>query len=296
VTVPRVVFATHQQLPQLSDDDRLAADALGRRGVDVHSAVWDAPDVDWASFDRVVIRSTWDYHLKPDTYERWLRTFLPTPGRLWNPPEAVLANLNKRYLIDLAKAGVNVVPTAYVGHTDVRRLQAILEHHGWDEAVIKPAISASGRGTWRTSLAAAGRDQERFAAQVRDQDTLVQPYFPEIASRGEWSLMFFGGGFSHAVLKKPAEGDFRVQRHFGGRPEAAVPGARLVEQAAAVLARLGAPLLYGRVDGVEREGDFVLMELEINEPYLFLSLSDYAASIFAGEIVRVLSESAPRGS
>jgi glutathione synthase/RimK-type ligase-like ATP-grasp enzyme len=296
VTVPRVAFAIHQQLPQLSDDDRLAADALGRRGVDVRSAVWDAPDVDWASFDRVVIRSTWDYHLKPDTYERWLRTFLPTPGRLWNPPEAVLANLNKRYLIDLAKAGVNVVPTAYVGHTDVRRLQMILEHHGWDEAVIKPAISASGRGTWRTSLAAAGGDQERFAAQVRDQDTLVQPYFPEIASRGEWSLMFFGGGFSHAVLKKPAEGDFRVQRHFGGRPEAAVPGARLVEQAAAVLARLGAPLLYARVDGVEREGDFVLMELEINEPYLFLSLSDYSASIFADEIVRVLSESASRGS
>lgn len=289
MTVPRVAFATHQQLPRLSDDDRLVADALARRGVDVHPAVWDAPDEGWASFDRVVIRSTWDYHLKPGSYEQWLRTFLVSPGRLWNSPETVLANLNKRYLLNLANAGVNVVPTAYVGSGDGQRLSTILERHGWEEAVIKPAISASGRGTWRTSLAAAGSDQERFAAQAQDHDMLVQPYFPEIASRGEWSLMFFGGRFSHAVLKKPAEGDFRVQRHFGGEPEAAVPGTRLVEQAAALLAGIGAPLLYARVDGIEREGDFVLMELEINEPYLFLSLCHGAASAFADAILRVLT-------
>jgi glutathione synthase/RimK-type ligase-like ATP-grasp enzyme len=289
-----VAFATHRKSPKPSDDDRLVADGLGRRGVEVHPAVCDAPDVDWASFDRVVIRSTWDYHLKPDAYERWLRSFLPTPGRLWNPPEVVLANLNKRYLINLARAGVNVVPTAYAGRAGGQRLQAILERHEWNEAVIKPAISASGHGTWRTSLAAAGGDQERFTAQLQDHDTLVQPYFPEIASHGEWSLMFFGGRYSHAVLKRPAEGDFRVQRHFGGRPEAAAPGARLVGQAAAILAKLGAPLLYARVDGVERDGDFVLMELEVNEPYLFLSLSDGAAGIFADAIVRVLREAVPR--
>jgi len=296
MTVPRVAFATHRQSPQLTNDDRLVADALGRRGVEVLPAVWDDHDVEWASFDRVIIRSTWDYHLKPGSYERWLRSFLPRPGRLWNPPEVVLANLNKRYLIRLSEQGVGVVPTAYVGSGDGRRLRAILERHGWDEVVIKPAISASGRGTWRTSLAAAGWDQGRFADQVRESDTLVQPYIPEIASRGEWSMMFFGSRFSHAVLKKPAEGDFRVQRHFGGQPRAAVPGARLVEQAAVALSTVGAHLLYARVDGIEREGEFVLMELEVNEPYLFLSLSDDAASIFADEIVRVLSERVPHGS
>ena len=124
---------------------------------------------------------------------------------------------------------------------------------------------------------------------------LVQPYFPEIASSGEWSLMFLDGKYSHAVLKKPAGGDFRVQRHFGGKPEAAAPSGRLVDQASAILSKIGAPLLYARVDGIERDGDFVLMELEVNEPYLFLSLSDDAAARFADAIVRLLGGVGRRG-
>jgi hypothetical protein len=216
-SMPSVAFATYQPLPQLTDDDRLVADVLRRRGIDVHPAVWDAPGVDWPSFDRVVIRSTWDYHLKPGVYGRWIQSFLPMAHRLWNPPAVVLANLNKRYLIELAEQGVNVVPTAYVRVGDGQRLRTLIESHGWDEVVIKPATSASARGTWRSSLAAADGDQERFTAQAQAQDMLVQPYCPEIASCGEWSMVFFDGKYSHAVLKRPAHGDFRVQRHFGGR-------------------------------------------------------------------------------
>jgi glutathione synthase/RimK-type ligase-like ATP-grasp enzyme len=293
--MPRVAFATYQQSPQLSDDDRLVADVLRKRGVDVHPVAWDAPDVDWPSFDLVAIRSTWDYHLKPGLYEQWLRSFLPTADRLWNPPTVVLGNLNKRYLGELAKSGVNVVPTAHVAGREELRLRTVIERSGWDEVVIKPAISASGRGAWRSSLAAAGRDQARFAHEGQARDMLVQPYFPEIASSGEWSLVFFDGTYSHAVVKKPADGDFRVQRHFGGRPEAATPAARLVDQASAILDKIGARLLYARVDGIERDGDFVLMELEVNEPYLFLSLSDDAPTRFADAIVRVLSEAGRRG-
>jgi hypothetical protein len=112
-SMPSVAFATYHLSPQPTDDDRLVADVLRRRGVDVHPAVWDAPDVDWFRFDRVVIRSTWDYHLKPGLYAQWVHSFLPTADRLWNPP-TVVASLNKRYLIELAEDGVNVVPTAYV--------------------------------------------------------------------------------------------------------------------------------------------------------------------------------------
>lgn len=293
--MPSVAFATYEQSPQLSDDDRLVAGVLGRRGVDVHPVVWDAPDVDWAGFELVVIRSTWDYHLKPGLYAQWLRSFLPAADRLWNPPAVVLGNLNKRYLVELAKSGVNVVPTAYVGGGGGQRLLTVIERSGWDEVVVKPAISASGRGAWRSSLAAAAGDQARFADQAQAHDMLVQPYFPEIASSGEWSVIFFDGNYSHAVLKKPAGGDFRVQRHFGGKPEAAAPSGRLVDQASAIVQKIGAPLLYARVDGIERGGDFVLMELELNEPYLFLSLSDDAATRFADAIVRLLSEVGRRG-
>src|SRR5262249_4756275 len=208
--MPSVAFATDRQSPQLTDDDRLVADVLRRRGVEVHPIVWDAPDVDWPSSDRVVIRSTWDCHLKPGLYAQWVQSFLPAADRLWNPPAVVLANLHKRYLIELAENGVNVVPTAYVRVGDGQRLRTILESHGWDEVVIKPAISASARGTWRSSLAAANGDQDKFTEQAQAQDMLVQPYFPEITSCGEWSMVFFNGKYSHAALKRPADGDFRV--------------------------------------------------------------------------------------
>lgn len=260
--MPRVAFVTYQQSPGISDDDRLVAEVLHRRGVTVQAAIWDSPEVDWSSFDRVIIRSTWDYHLKPPSYERWVRSFLARPDQLWNPPALVLANLNKRYLIELAERGVQIVPTKYVAVGETQSLQAIIESQRWDDVVIKPAISATARGTWRSSLAVANADQQRFTDQAKAEDMLVQAYFPEIASSGEWSIIFFCGQYSHAVLKRPAHGDFRVQRHVGGEAAGAVPSPELVEQVSAILSKIGAPLLYARVDGIERDGLFVLMELE----------------------------------
>src|SRR5262249_7888069 len=110
----RVAFATYRQAPELSDDDRLVADVLARRGVEVRGAAWNATDVDWTGADLVVIRSAWDFHLDPTGYEAWLRSFLDRPGRLWNPPAVVLDNLNKRYLVELARQGIDVVPTVHV--------------------------------------------------------------------------------------------------------------------------------------------------------------------------------------
>src|SRR5688500_3372646 len=101
--MPCVVFATYQQLPELTDDDGLVAEVLRQRGISVYAAPWDSTDVDWSSFDRVIIRSTWDYSLKREGYERWVSSFLGTPNRFWNPPAAVLANMNKRYLADMEK-------------------------------------------------------------------------------------------------------------------------------------------------------------------------------------------------
>jgi len=288
--MPGVAFATYRESPRLTDDDQLVADVLGQRGVDVWPVVWDAADVDWDRFDRVIIRSTWDFHLEPEVYERWIRGFLRRPARLWNPPAVVLANLNKRYLIDLARQGVQVVPTVHVAAGGEQSLPSIIAGQGWAEVVIKPAVSASARGTWRSSAAAAGADADAFARQCRAQDMLVQLYCEEIASEGEWSIVFFDGEYSHAVLKTPASGDFRVQRHFGGTPVAAAPAPRVIEQASSILARIEGRLLYARVDGIERNGTFVLMELELNEPFLFLSLSDGAAVRFADAIARILED------
>lgn len=254
----------------------------------VTPVIWDAPDVDWPRFPAVVIRSTWDYHLKPEAYEAWLRSRAEDGTNLWNPARAVLANVHKGYLDSFSQRGIPIVPTTFVRAGEGQTLQAILERERYDHVVVKPAVSANARGTWRASLASPAADHAAFGAQAAVEDVLVQPYLEEVASEGEWSLVFFGDTFSHAVLKQPARGEFRVQEHLGGGAVAAEPAPHIVEQAHAVLAKADAPLLYARVDGIVRDGRFLLMELEINEPSLFLALSDGSALRFARAIEGVL--------
>jgi glutathione synthase/RimK-type ligase-like ATP-grasp enzyme len=283
-----VAFATCGQLPEMHADDRLSADVLRHRGLSVVSAVWDDPAVDWARYAAVVIRSTWDYHHQQDRYADWLRHCAAGGVRLWNLPEAVLANMNKRYLSELAGRGVDVVPTEYLGIGDGQTLRELLQRHGWDEAVVKPAVSASAYRTWRTSLATADRDQPVFEEDTNLHDVLVQPHIEEIGTRGEWSMVFFAGKYSHAVIKRPAAGDFRVQEELGGRAASALPSDHLIDAARHILSLSASPLLYARVDGVERARGFLLMELEINEPFLFLGTSENAAVRSADAIEAVL--------
>lgn len=283
-----VAFVTYQKSPDMGDDDCLAADLLRSDGLSVVSAVWDDPAVDWSRFACVVIRSTWDYHLKPHHYEEWLRSRAAAGTRLWNPANVILANMNKRYLTDLAERGVEVVPSEYLQIAGRHQLRRVMEKRGWEKVVVKPAVSASAHLTWRASLATADADQAKFEEQCRSTDVLVQPYIEEVALQGEWSLVFFAGQYSHSAFKRPADGDFRVQREFGGTAAPGDPPPQLVAQARDVLSRVESPLLYARVDGVDRGGRLVLMELEINEPFLFLTLSPEAPSRFAEAIKTVL--------
>ncbi len=279
----RIAFVSSSDYP-MSADDTLAATMLRAGGVEVESPAWDDPAVDWGRYALVVIRSAWNYHRTPDRYSEWLRRFLPHPGRLWNPPEAVLPNLDKRYLLSLAERGADVVPAAFRPRGEGEPLSAILSRTGWDEAVVKPTVSAGAEGTWRATVA----DDTRFAEQARRQALLVQPFIPEVAEQGEWSLVYIGGEYSHAVLKRPGAGDFRVQQHLGGSTVAARPPAPLVDQGRFILSLVAHPLLYARVDGVERGGRLILMELEINEPFLFLAYHPEAPRRFADAILTAL--------
>jgi len=283
-----VAFVTCRQLPDIHDDDGLAADVLRDRGIPVVSAVWDEPAADWRRYRCVVIRSTWDYHHHQDRYAAWLRRCADDGVRLWNPPATVLANMNKRYLSDLEQRGVDVVPTEYLDVGHGQSLRGLLERRGWDRAVVKPAVSASAYRTWRTTTATADRDQAAFEEDSARHEVLVQPHVDEIATRGEWSLVFFAGQYSHATIKRPAAGDFRVQEELGGRSAPAEPPDHVIESARHILSLSPSPLLYARVDGIERGQRFMLMELEINEPYLFLGSSPGAAVRFANAIASVV--------
>jgi glutathione synthase/RimK-type ligase-like ATP-grasp enzyme len=284
VTPRAIGLATFAGEPALTEDDRLLAAELRRRGARAEALVWDDPAVRWAAFDRVVLRSCWDYHRRPAEFLAWIDRLEGEGVPVSNPPALVRANAHKSYLRDLQAAGVPILPTAWLPRGSRADLEAVLAERGWPEAVVKPAVSASAHGTWRTDRARARQDQRLLDEMLERGEALVQPFAPEVARQGEWSFVFLGGGYSHAVLKRPAEGDFRVQTELGGRADALPPPPSLRGQAEAVLQRVEG-WLYARVDGIDREGTLVVLELELIEPFLFLADDPAAPSRFAEAIL-----------
>ncbi|HYC31582.1 MAG TPA: hypothetical protein VEB59_04790, partial [Gemmatimonadales bacterium] len=278
---------TSEEVPDLARDDRLLIPALAGRGIAARPAVWDDASVDWREFDAVVIRSCWDYHFKVERFEAWTRRLEADGVQLINPPAVLRWNARKTYLRDLAERGVPIVPTTFVDGPGPA-LDDLLREAGWDAAVVKPVVSASAHETWRARRGESA-DAERFARLADRMPLMVQPFVEEIAREGEWSLCFFGGRFSHAVLKRARPGDFRVQTDHGGTAALVPPGDRLVAEAAAALAAARAPTVYARVDGAVIGGALHLMELELLEPGLFLSLETAAAGRFADAIAGALS-------
>ena len=291
--MPHVALATYQKLPSLNDDDQLLVTALDELGIAAEPAVWDSADVCWDDFQTVMVRSCWDYHRRLPEFRAWIARVEGAGVALWNPPALLRWNSHKSYLRDLAARGVSIVPTRWLARGDACDLSDLLRHEGWSDAVVKPAVSASAFGTWRTSNSTAVADQPRLDELLHAGDVLVQPLIPEVRDPGEWSLVFLGGRFSHAVLKRPAAGDYRVQWEFGGSADARTPPRELIVDAERVVAavpggELGEPL-YARVDGVVRAGKLVLMELELIEPHLFLGWEAGAAGRLATAVRAALS-------
>jgi glutathione synthase/RimK-type ligase-like ATP-grasp enzyme len=283
-----ILFATSAEWPDLTDDDRVAVAALDTLGHAVRPAIWDATDpaalADASGdgrVDAVVIRSCWDYHLRAAEFADWVRALAARGVRVLNPPALLLWNLDKRYLRELGAAGVATTPTVWVGRGERASLAAIARREGWRELVVKPAVSASAHETWRVPAAEAAAHEGRFRRLALESDVMVQPYVTAIESGGEWSLVFFDRAYSHAVCKRPRAGDFRVQTQYGGVATVATPPAAALSAARAIVARLPPETLYARVDGVEVDGRFELMELECLDPTLFFLPAPGAAERFA---------------
>ncbi|WP_435334681.1 ATP-grasp domain-containing protein [Haloarchaeobius sp. TZWWS8] len=283
----RVAFATSAEYAELTAADQRFAAALSDRGVAVDPAVWTDESVDWTDYDAVVVRSCWDYHTQVEAFSGWINSLADREVPLYNAPSTIHWNTHKFYLRDLEARGVETVPTAYVRGSEQRSLEAVLDEHDWREAVVKPAVSIGGADTWRTDRSRADSHQERFDSLQATADLLVQRFVPEI-TEGEWSFVFADGEYSHAVLKEPGDGEFRVHEHYGGSYAAAEPSDALVRQATeafdAALDELGQTPLYARVDGVDVDGTFVLVELELVEPSLFFDTVPAAAGTFADAV------------
>jgi glutathione synthase/RimK-type ligase-like ATP-grasp enzyme len=280
----RVALITWNGLPHGGQSERLLPPHLAAAGVDAEFVDWSDAATDFTRFHLVVLRTCWDYHLRAAEFIRWLRqTALVVP--VLNAPEAVLWNHNKSYLQELEAQGIPIAPTVFL--TDASLSAADRERIlAWQKIVVKPAVSATAHNTWLMESTALLREAEA-TRRMQGAPFLVQQFIPEVETRGEFSFIYLNGVYSHTVLKRPAAGDFRVQRDFGGRAELALPSCALLEQVNEIAG--AAPhvrdSLYCRIDAVEKDGRLLLMELELIEPELFLGLADHAAASFAGAIV-----------
>jgi glutathione synthase/RimK-type ligase-like ATP-grasp enzyme len=272
----RIALATSAEFPDLYTDDEPLRAALLARGAVPVPAVWDDPGQDWAAYDLVVVRSTWDYFERRDAYVAWARTV----PRLANSARVVEWNTDKTYLRGLAESGLEVVPTAWV--TGSQPLREVAGDRGWTDVVVKPAVSAGARNT----LHCAPEDEAGEALLrkiVADGVAMVQPYLPSVEGYGERSLLFVEGTFTHAVRRNPAlslEGESRYDARLVEATDAELALARRVLDA------VGEPLLYARVDLVhEADGTPLLIELEVTEPQLFLRFSEECARALADAAV-----------
>lgn len=279
----RVVLVTCTTWPDLSASDRLYAEALEQRGVSTVAAPWNGPLEPFIGVDLVVLRSSWDYHHDLAGFTTWLDALERASTRVLNAPSLVRWNLEKRYLLDLERRGVRVPKTEIVPG-DPAAVATVVARHGWGRAVVKPLVGASGSGVrlWKPD------DPLTTAGAAPPATLVVQEFLPEVAETGEVSYVFFDGDYSHAVLKRPAPGDFRVNSDYQGTVEPFQPDASLVRQARATLDALDEIPLYARVDGVTRDGALLVTELELIEPSLSLVLAPGSAARFAAATLQRL--------
>src|SRR5438876_9710680 len=163
----RIALATSAKLPTLNDDDRLLIPALAELGLGAVPAVWDSPDVCWEEFQGVLVRSCWDYHHRLEEFLAWVSRLERAGVPVWNAPAVLRWNSHKGYLRDLAARGVPIVPTRWLERGAQADLAGLLRDAGWRDAVVKPAVSASAHGTWRTSVETASADQRRLGELLR---------------------------------------------------------------------------------------------------------------------------------
>jgi glutathione synthase/RimK-type ligase-like ATP-grasp enzyme len=253
------------------------------RKVDADLVVWNDPSIDWASYDLNVVRSTWDYATQRAAFCSWARH---TP-RLRNHADVIVWNTDKHYMRDLAARKVPLIPTTFleVGET------LIVPTH---EFVIKPAVGAGSLGADRFHVDEAERARAHVAALHADgRSVMVQPYVDAIDTEGELALIFSRGQFLHAMRKGAMLRTNALDRTALFRAEqmarATAPDDALAVAHAALDACGFSDLLYARVDLVRYRGEWVLMELELTEPSLFLSHSEEATARFASDLVAAAS-------
>lgn len=269
-------------IAQILEEEQILAEELKNYKLSSQRVSWSDPQVNWESAKAAIFRTTWDYFDRFSAFKEWLQG-VNSKLHLLNSFKLIELNLNKKYLFNLEKQGLPIVPGIFLNQGDRRTLQEHLSGVTWKEFVLKPAVSGAGRHTYRF------RDPKEvesvFYELIQEEDLIIQEFQEQILSFGEISLILIGRNYSHAVLKKAKEGEFRVQDDFGGSVHPFKAGEeeiRIAEQAISYLPEIP---LYARVDMVKTNSNcWAISELEMIEPELWFRFHRPAAQKLAALI------------
>ena len=262
------------------------AAALLSAGFSVEARPWTEPG-DLTGYDLVTPLVAWGYHQDPPRWHALLDRLEQEAIPTLNPVALLRWNSDKRYLAELGAKGIATIPTRVVEALDEEELVAAYSEFG-DELVIKPPVSASADGTFRLGHG------DPLPEVVLGKTMMVQPFFRSVAEEGEYSVMLFGGEFSHCIVKRPKAGDYRVQPHLGGTEQRCAAPEGAIELAHAALAAAPAEAAYARVDMVrDNQGRLAIIELELIEPALWLQHAPDGGASFASAIRAALPQEQP---
>lgn len=285
----KIAILTCEKCPALAPRDLHLLPLFAMRNVHVDITTWNDPEVNWLGYDGLLFRSVWDYHLKFKEFNIWLNDIARQNIKTLNPIEVIRQNQHKFYLQHLESCGIGIIPTIFIPKTEGLDISGI-ENRGWQRAVIKPAVSASSYLTTLFAVKDWRMIETNYSQLATERDLLLQSYMPEVTEDGEMSLIFFNRRFSHAVLKRPIAGEFRVQAEYGGVHEPFSPSKEVIETAENILSLIPGALLYARVDGLIKNDRFLLMELELLEPDLYFDALPEASERYVDAVIELLKD------
>ena len=278
----KCALLTINDLSNFQSYDNLIVKPLSDLGWECDFIPWDSASINWDDFDAVIIRSTWDYQQKEKLFFKTLQSIEASSATLYNSLDTVKWNIHKRYLLELERENISIIPTRLYDSFDFEIVSQLFSFFNENKLVIKPCVSANADDTFILEQSKMENLKSVLEGTFSRKDFLVQPFIKNVKSEGEYSLIYFGNRLSHVLIKTPKNGDFRVQEEHGGILKAInKPESSLIDFGNKVMRTIPYQCLYSRVDVVRCSDNYLLMEVELIEPSLYFNMDPKSPQMFA---------------
>lgn len=276
-------------IQNILDEDNYVLNAIENKGLKVVRLSWDDKNFDWSSTKYILFRTTWDYFERFSEFSSWLNR-VSKQTKLLNSEAIIRWNIDKHYLLDLQRNGINICESYFIEKGETKTLQSLSNQHKLTDFVLKPCVSGSARHTYKINQRNINEHEAIFTKLIRNEAMILQPFQYSIIEKGEISLMVMNGKFTHAVLKTAKKGDFRVQDDFGGTVQIYTPTPPEIDFAVKAVKACKETPIYARVDVfTDNNGNLAIAELELIEPELWFRKHPKAADQLAKGIQQLIN-------